>query len=49
MGGGGANAYFQRNLKNLWLLIIFIYLFIYFFFGGGGVRTTYPPLDPHIG
>ena len=43
-GGGGANAYFQRNLKNLWLLFIFIYLFIdlfiylfiFFFFGGGG-------------
>ena len=46
-GGGGANAYFQRNLKNLWLLFIFIYLFIFFL--GGGVRTTYPPLDPHIG
>ena len=42
-GGGGANAYFQRNLKNLWLLFIYFYLF-FFFFGGGGVSGPPIPL-----
>ena len=37
-GGGGPNANFFRN-PSTYLL----------FSGGGGVRTSYPPLDPHMG
>ena len=37
-GAGGPNANFYRN--------IYTYLL---FSRGGGVRTLYPPLDPHIG
>ena len=36
-GGGGPNANFFRNPCT------------YLLFSRGGVRTTYPPLDPHIG
>ena len=37
-GGGGSNANFYRNpYTNL------------LFSRGGGVRTPYPPLDPHMG
>ena len=37
-GGGGSNAYFFRNPCTPLL-----------FSRGGGVRTPYPPLDPHMG
>ena len=37
-GGGGPNANFK---KPMYVLVIFQ--------GGGGVRTPYPPLDPHMG
>ena len=37
-GGGGPNANFYRNP--------YTYLL---FSRGGGVRTPYPPLDPHMG
>ena len=37
-GGGGPNANFFRNP--------YTYLL---FSRGGGVRTPYPPLDPHMG
>ena len=37
-GGGGPNAYFYRNP--------YTYLL---FSRGGGVRTPYPPLNPHMG
>ena len=36
-GGGGPNAYFFRNPCT------------YLLFSRGGVRTPYPPLDPHMG
>ena len=36
-GGGGPNANFFRNPCT------------YLLFSGGGVRTPYPPLDPHMG
>ena len=36
-GGGGPNANFLR--KPMYVLVIF----------QGGVRTPYPPLDPHMG
>ena len=36
-GGGGPNAYFFRNP------------YTYLLFSRGGVRTPYPPLDPHMG
>ena len=36
-GGGGSNANFFRNP------------YTYLFFSRGGVRTPYPPLDPHMG
>ena len=43
-GGGGSNFYqggpnitFYRNP------------YMYLYFPGGGVRTPYPPLDPHMG
>ena len=35
--GGGPNAYFFRNRCT------------YLLFSRGGVRTPYPPLDPHMG
>ena len=35
--GGGPNAKFFRNPCTYLL-----------FYRGGGVRTTYPPLDPHM-
>ena len=38
-GGGGRNANFYRNT----------YMYLLFSRGGGGVRTPYPPLDPHMG
>ena len=37
-GGGGPNANFYRNP--------YMYLL---FSRGGGVRTPYPPFDPHMG
>ena len=36
-GGGGPNANFYRNP------------YTYLLFSRGGVRTPYPPLDPHMG
>ena len=36
-GGGGPNASFFRNP------------YAYLLFSRGGVRTPYPPLDPHMG
>ena len=36
-GGGGPNANFFRNPCT------------YLLFSRGGVRTSYPPLDPHMG
>ena len=36
-GGGGPNASFYRNP------------YTYLLFSRGGVRTPYPPLDPHMG
>ena len=36
-GGGGPNASFFRNP------------YTYLLFSRGGVRTPYPPLDPHMG
>ena len=36
-GGGGPNANFYRNP------------YTYLLFSRGSVRTTYPPLDPHMG
>ena len=38
-GGCGQNANFFRNPCT----------FLLFSRGGGGVRTPYPPLDPHMG
>ena len=35
--GGGLNPYFSRNP------------YTYLLFSRGGVRTPYPPLDPHMG
>ena len=36
-GGGGPNANFYRNQ------------YTYLLFSRGGVRSPYPPLDPHMG
>ena len=36
-GGGGPNAIFYRNTS------------MYLLFSRGSVRTSYPPLDPHVG
>ena len=36
---GGPNASFYRST----------YTYLLFSRGGGGVRTPYPPLDPHMG
>ena len=46
--GGGVSNVFQGGVRMLVSLETHIRTY-YFLGGGGGVRTPYPPLDPHMG
>ena len=47
-GGGGRVKRFPGGLQMLISLETYVRT-CYFPGGGGGVRTSYPPLDPHMG
>ena len=46
-GGGGCQTFFHGGVQML--ISLETHVRTCYFPGGGGVRTPYPPLDPHMG
>ena len=48
-GGGGVKLFPGRGVQMLVSLETHVRMYVLVIFQGGGVRTPYPPLDPHMG